>query len=86
MVLCVAVVPRTGLMAYAGRRALCLLHGRLLDEGMHLATQVVSLRCRGFGHGPEQRCCCDELLACSQRCVRVVDIEVGIDTLVGLPA
>jgi hypothetical protein len=29
---------------------------------------------------------CDELLACPRRCVRVVDIEVGVDALAGLPA
>jgi hypothetical protein len=73
-------------MAYAGHRALGLLHGRLLDEGLRLAAQVSCLRCRGFGHGPEQRHCCDELLAWSQQCVLVVDVEVGVDALTGLLA
>jgi hypothetical protein len=49
-------------------------------------VQVACHGRRGFGHRPEQRCFCDELLACSRRCVRVVDIEVGIDELVGPPA
>jgi hypothetical protein len=73
-------------MAYAGHQALGLLHGCLLDEGMRLAAQVACLRCRGFGHGLEQRRRCDELLAFSRWCVLVVDIEVGIDALAGLPA
>jgi hypothetical protein len=53
LALCVTVVPRTGLMVYVGRRALGLLHGLLLDEGLCLAAQVACLRCRGFGHNPK---------------------------------
>jgi hypothetical protein len=34
----------------------------------------------------QQRRDCDELLARSRGCVRVVDVEVGVDALVGLPA
>jgi hypothetical protein len=40
-------------MAYAGRQALGLLHGRLLNEGLRIAMQVVRLACRWFGHCPE---------------------------------
>jgi hypothetical protein len=49
LALSAAVVPRAGLMAYAGCRAFSLLHNRLLDEGMRLAVQVACLRCRGRG-------------------------------------
>jgi hypothetical protein len=49
-------------------------------------VQVACLRHRWLGHGPEQRRHCDELLDCPGRCVRVVDVEVGIDALAGLPA
>jgi hypothetical protein len=73
-------------MAYAGRQAFGLLHSCLLDEGLHLTALVVCLGHRWFRHHPEQRRCCDELLAYSQRSVRVIDIEVGIDALAGLPA
>jgi hypothetical protein len=38
-----AVVPRTALLANAGRRAFGLLHGRLLDERLCLAVQVQRL-------------------------------------------
>jgi hypothetical protein len=41
--MCAFVVPRAGLMVYAGRRALGLLHGRLLKEGLCLAVQVACL-------------------------------------------
>jgi hypothetical protein len=75
----VTVVLRVGLVAYAGHGALALLHGGLLDKGLRL-------RRRWLGHGSEQRLHCDELLACPGRCVRVVDIEVSVDALVGLPA
>jgi hypothetical protein len=37
------VVPRAPLLADAGRRALGLLHGRLLNERLHLAVQVLRL-------------------------------------------
>jgi hypothetical protein len=74
------------MMVYAGHRALGLLHGRLLDEGLRLAVQVACLGRLGFGHGQEQHCRSDDLLAFSRRCVLVVDIEVGVDALAGLPA
>jgi hypothetical protein len=48
-----AVVPRATLMAYAGRRALGLFHGHLLDERLRLAMQVSRLGHRRRGHGPE---------------------------------
>jgi hypothetical protein len=35
------VVPRTPLLADAGCRALGLLHGRLLDERLRLAVQIL---------------------------------------------
>jgi hypothetical protein len=62
------------------------LHDRLLDESLRLVVQVTRLVCQGRGHGLEQRCCCDELLARMWWCVRVVDVEVGVDTLAGLVA
>jgi hypothetical protein len=37
------VVPRTPLLADAGRRALSLLHGRLLDERLRLVVQISRL-------------------------------------------
>jgi hypothetical protein len=37
------------------------------------------------GHGPQQRCGGDELLARSRGRIRVVDIEVGVDAVTGLP-
>jgi hypothetical protein len=37
------IVPRTTLLANAGRRAFDLLHNRLLDERLHLAVQVLRL-------------------------------------------
>jgi hypothetical protein len=40
----VAVVPHTARLAHAGRRALGLLNGRLLDERLRLTMQVL-----GFG-------------------------------------
>jgi hypothetical protein len=48
-VMCVIVVLCAGLMAYAGRRALGLLHGLLLDEGLSDAVQVAYLGRRGLG-------------------------------------
>jgi hypothetical protein len=86
LTLSVAVIPRAALMAYAGRRAFGLLHSHLLNEGLRLAVQVAFLRCRGRGHGAEQCCRCNELLACTRRRVQVVDIEVSVDALVGLLA
>jgi hypothetical protein len=81
-----AVVPRTALLVYAGCRAFGLLHSRLLDVSLHLAVQVTRLRCRGRVHGSEQRRCCNELLARARWHVRIVDVEVGVDTLTGLVA
>jgi hypothetical protein len=37
------VVPRAALLANAGRQAFGLLHGRLLDERLCLAVQVLCL-------------------------------------------
>jgi hypothetical protein len=62
------------------------LHDRLLDERLRLAVQVLRLGRRRSGHGSQQCRSCDELLARSRGCVRVVDIEVGVDALAGLPA
>jgi hypothetical protein len=81
-----AVVPRTALLVYARRQALGLLHGRLLDESLRLVVQVSHLGRRGRGHGPEQRRSCDELLTRAWWRVWVVDIEVGVDALMGLLA
>jgi hypothetical protein len=53
LVLCAGVIPCAGLVAYVGRRALGLLHGRLLNEGLRLAAQVACLGRRWFGHRPE---------------------------------
>jgi hypothetical protein len=39
------IVPRVPLLADAGRRALGLLNGRLLDERLRLAVQVPRLGC-----------------------------------------
>jgi hypothetical protein len=73
-------------MANAGRRALGLLHGRLLDERLRLAVQVPRLGRRWSGHGSQQRRSRDELLARSWRRARVVDVEVGVDAIAGLLA
>jgi hypothetical protein len=62
------------------------LHDRLLDERLRLAMQVLRLSCQGSGHGLQQRRGCDELLARSRGRVQVVDVEVGVDALAGLPA
>jgi hypothetical protein len=43
-----------------------LLDGRLLDERLRLAVQVPRLGRRGGGHGPQQCCGSDELLARSR--------------------
>jgi hypothetical protein len=79
-----AVVPRTTMLAYAGRRAFGVLYGRLLDECLRLAVQVSHLGRRGCGHGPEQRRSCDELLARARWRVWIVDVEVGVNALAGL--
>jgi hypothetical protein len=70
----------------AGRQALDLLDGRLLNERLRLAVQVPLLECRRGGHGPQQYRGGDELLARSWGRIRVVDIEVGIDAVAGLSA
>jgi hypothetical protein len=80
------IVPRVSLLADAGRRALGLLDGRLLDERLRLTVQVLRLGCRGGGHGPQQRCGDNELLARSRRCIRVVDVEIGVNAVAGLYA
>jgi hypothetical protein len=38
------------------------------------------------GHGPQQHCGSNELLARSRQRIRVVDVEVGVDAFTGLPA
>jgi hypothetical protein len=73
-------------MANAGHRALGLLHGRLLDERLRLVVQIPHLGRRRSEHGSQQCRSCDELLACSWRRARIVDIEVGIDAIAGLLA
>jgi hypothetical protein len=80
------VVPRTTLLAYAGRQAFGLFHGRLLDERLRLAVQVSRLGRRGYGHGPEQRRGCDKLLARAWWRVWFIDVEIDVDTLAGLLA
>jgi hypothetical protein len=62
------------------------LHGRLLDECLRLAVQVLRLGHRGSGHGSQQHRSHDELLARSRGCVQIVDVEVGVDAIMGLPA
>jgi hypothetical protein len=47
------IIPRVPLLTDAGRRALGLLDGRLLDERLRLTVQVPRLGCRGSGHGPQ---------------------------------
>jgi hypothetical protein len=86
LALSAVVVLHAALMTYAGRRAFVLLHDHLLDEGLRLVVQVACLRCRGRGHGSEQRRCCNELWTCARQCVQVVDIEVSVDALASLLA
>jgi hypothetical protein len=62
------------------------LDGRLLDECLHLTVQVSRLRRRGGRHGPQQRRGSNKLLARSRRHVWVVDVEVGVDAVMGLYA
>jgi hypothetical protein len=50
-----AVIPCVALLAYAECRAFGLLHGRLFDERLRLAVQVLCLGRRGGEHGPQQR-------------------------------
>jgi hypothetical protein len=80
------IVPRIPLLADAGRRALGLIDGRLLDERLCLTVQVPRLGCRGGGHGPQQRRGSNELLARSRRCIWVVDVEIGVDAVAGMYA
>jgi hypothetical protein len=80
------IVPRVPLLADAGRRALVLLDGRLLDERLRLTVQVPRLGCRGGGHGPQQRCGGNELLARSRRRIWDFDVEIGVDAVTGLYA
>jgi hypothetical protein len=80
------VIPRTPLLADAGRRAFGLLDDRLLDKRLRLAVQVPRLGHRGGGHGPQQRRSCDELLARSRGFAWIVDVEVGVDAIAGLSA
>jgi hypothetical protein len=63
-----------------------MLHGCLLDERLRLMVQLLRLGHRGSGHGSQQRRGCDELLTRSRGRGRVVDVEVGVDTLAGLLA
>jgi hypothetical protein len=70
----------------AGRRAFGLLDARLLDECLRLAVQVPRFGRRGGGHGPQQCRGGNELLACSRGRVWIVDVEVGVDAIAGLPA
>jgi hypothetical protein len=80
------VVPRASLLVDAGRRTFGLLDSRLLDECLRLAVQVPRLGRRGGGHGPQQRCGSNELLAHSWGRARIVDIGVGVDAVMGLSA
>jgi hypothetical protein len=80
------IIPRVPLLADAGRRALGLLDGRLLDELLCLTVQVSRLGCRGGGHGPQQRYGGNELLAHSRRRFWVVDVEIGVNAVAGLCA
>jgi hypothetical protein len=70
-----SIALRVTLLSDAGRRALGLLDGRLLDERLRLAVQVSRFWCRRGGHGPKQRRGSDELLARSWRRLRVVDVN-----------
>jgi hypothetical protein len=78
------IIPRTPLLADAGRRASGLLDGRLLDERLLLTVQVPRLGRRRGGHGPQQCCGGNELLARSRGRIRIVDVEVGVDAIAGL--
>jgi hypothetical protein len=62
------------------------LDGRLLDVCLRFAVQVPRLGRRGAGHDSQQCRSGNELLACSRGRVRIVDVEVGVDAIVGLPA
>jgi hypothetical protein len=80
------VVPRASLLADAGRRTFGLLDGHLLDKRLRLAVQVPRLGRRRGGHGPQQRCGSNELLARSRGHAWIVDVEVGVDAIAGLSA
>jgi hypothetical protein len=62
------------------------LDGRLFDERLRLAVQVPHLGCRRGGHGPQQCRGGTKLLARSWGPVWIVDVEVGVDAIAGLPA
>jgi hypothetical protein len=62
------------------------LDGLLLNKRLRLAVQVSRLGRRGGGHGPQQHRGSNELLACSRGRARIVDVEVGVDAIVGLSA
>jgi hypothetical protein len=49
LALSAAVAPHTTLLAYAVCRAFSMLHGRLLDEGLHLAVQLRASGVEGAG-------------------------------------
>jgi hypothetical protein len=80
------IVPRAPLLADAGHRAFGLLDDRLLDECLRFAVQVPRFRRRRGGHGPQQCRGSDELLTRSRGRVQIVDVEVGVDAITGLPA
>jgi hypothetical protein len=80
------VIPRTSLLADARRRTFGLLDGRLFDECLRLVVQVPCLGRRGGGHGPQQRCSSNELLARSRGRAWIVNVEVGVDAVAGLLA
>jgi hypothetical protein len=62
------------------------LDGRLFDECLRIAVQVLCLGRRRGGHGPQQRRSGDELLDRSRGSARVVDVEIGVDAVTGLSA
>jgi hypothetical protein len=62
------------------------LNGRLLDERLRLAVQVSRLGCRRGGHSSQQHRGGNEFLARSWGRIWVVDVEVGVDAVTGLPA
>jgi hypothetical protein len=80
------IVLHLPLLADAGRRALGLLNGGLLDERLRLTVQVPRLGCRRRGHGRQQRRSGDELMARSWGRIWVVYVEVGVDAVACLPA
>lgn len=59
--------------------ALRLLYRCLLHELLSLVVQIATLGARGFGHCPEQRRRCDELLACAFQSQRIFNVVVVVD-------